>query len=384
MLIKYLLLPLFLFLTLACNSEKTSETEEKQTSEVSNYADQVDIKHARGFNIEYFKDYKIASIINSADTLKYILLEKGAPRPQGYPNAQIVEIPVQTAVAMSSMHIGLFEFLESEKILTGIGNLEYVYSPSVLSQIKAGKIAEVGRDQGLNEEKLIEMHPGIVMTVGSPGTKSDHYQILKQAQIPVLANSEWIEKTPLARAEWVKLIAALLNKEKLVNEKFGKIEAEYDRLAALATGSKTKPTVLSGLNTKDAWFMPSGDGYMSKFFQDAGAEYHWKDKKSEGSLPLNFEAVYPLALEADYWINVGFSHRDSKRTILEQDSRYSDFKAFKSGKMYSYNGKVNELGANDFFESGTVSPQIVLADLVKIFHPEILPDHQLVYYKQLQ
>ncbi|NIJ55312.1 ABC transporter substrate-binding protein [Dyadobacter arcticus] len=367
-----------------CNTKKSTKTEEKRTTEASDYQNQVQIKHAQGFTIEYFKDYKIASIISPADTLKYILLEKGTPRPKGYPNAQIVEIPVKSAVAMSSMHIGLFEFLVSENTLTGLGNLQYVYSPSVITQIKAGKIVEVGRDQGLNEEKLIEMHPGVVITVGSPGTKSDHYQILTQAEIPVLVNSEWIEKTPLARAEWVKLIAALLNKEKLVNEKFGKLESEYNRLAALAAGSKEKPTLISGLNTKDAWFLPSGDSYMSKFFQDAGADYHWKDKKAEGSLPLNFEAVYPFALDADYWVNVGFSKSDTKKDILSQDSRYSDFKAFKSGKMYSYNAKVNDMGSNDFFESGTVNPHIVLADLIKIFHPEILPEHRLVYYKQLQ
>jgi iron complex transport system substrate-binding protein len=368
----------------ACNHDNSSQTDQKTTSEESNYADQAEIKHAKGFTLEYFKDYKIASIIGSADTLQYILLENGASRPQGFPSAQVVHIPITSAVAMSSMHIGLFEFLESESILTGLGNLQYVYSPSVIARIKAGKVAAVGRDQGLNEEKLIEMNPGIVITVGSPGTKSDHYQILKQAKIPVLTNSEWIENTPLARAEWVKLIAALLNKEKLVNEKFGKLEAEYNRLAGLAKASENKPSLISGLNTKDAWFLPSGDSYMSRFFQDAGADYHWKDNKAEGSLPLNFEAVYPYALEADFWVNVGFSKSDTKNSILSQDSRYSDFKAFKTGKIYSYNAKVNEQGSNDFFESGTVNPHLVLADLIKIFHPEIVPEHKLIYYKQLQ
>jgi iron complex transport system substrate-binding protein len=159
----------------------------------------------------------------------------------------------------------------------------------------------------------------------------------------------------------------LLNKEKLVNEKFAKIESEYERLRKLAAGSETKPSIISGLNTKDAWFLPSGDGYMAQFFRDAGADYHWSNTKSSGSLPLNFESVYPIALKADYWVNVGFGKNDTRKDILAQDSRYADFNAYKSGKMFSYNNLVNEQGSNDFFESGNVKPHIVLSDLIKIF-----------------
>jgi iron complex transport system substrate-binding protein len=385
---KFFLLPLLLFIILGCNSEKPSEKAKESTNENSTYTDKIQVKHAKGFTIEYFSNCKILNIVNSfektADTLQYILLEKDTPRPEGFDNAQVIQIPVQSMVAMSSMHIGLLEFLDSQDILTGLGNLQYVYSPVIIEMIKAGKVSEVGRDQGLNEEKLVEMNPGVVMTIGSPGSKIDHYQILKQAGIPVLINSEWIEKTPLARAEWVKLTAALLNKEKLVNEKFAKIESEYERLTKLAASTSAKPSVISGLNTKDAWFLPSGDGYMAQFFRDACSDYHWSDRKSEGSLPLNFESVYPIALKADYWVNVGFDQHDSKKSILSQDSRYSDFKAYQTGQIFSYNNKVNAQGSNDFFESGTVNPHFVLADLIKIFHPELLPDHQLVYYKQLK
>lgn len=284
---------------------------------------------------------------------------------------------------MSSMHIGLLEFIDSEHILTGLGSLQYVYSTSVIEMIKAGKVAEVGRDNGLNQEKLVEMHPDLVMTVGSPGAKKDSYSILKQAGIPVLTNSEWIEITPLARMEWVKLAAALLNKEKLVNEKFDAIEQEYKSLAALAATAGSKPSVLSGLNTKDVWYLPNGENYMSQFLKDAGANYHWGNTKGGGSLTLNFEAVYPIALQADFWVNVGFDPNDTRKSILAQDNRYADFKAAKTGNLYSYNHRVNAQGSNDFFESGTTQPHKVLADLIHIFHPTLLPRHQLVYYKKL-
>ncbi|MGG7666725.1 ABC transporter substrate-binding protein [Dyadobacter sp. BHUBP1] len=346
-----------------------------------------EIHHARGFKIAYFKDFKLVSIINpfggKDDTLQYILQKKDAAMPAGYPRAQRIEIPVKSLVAMSSMHIGLLGFLNAEHVLTGLGNLQYVYSPKVIDMIKAGKIAEVGRDQGLNDEKVIEMRPDLIMTIGNPGGKMEHYHILKEAGIPVLINSEWVEQTPLARAEWVKLMAALLDKEELVNQKFTQIETEYERLSALAQKATKKPMVLSGLNTKDAWFLPGGNSYMARFFKDAGADYPWKNDPATGSLPLSFEAVYPFALKADYWLNVGFDSRDTRKSIIAQDTRYADFKAVHTGRLYSYNRLVNDQGSNDFFESGSVNPNSVLADMVRIFHPELLPDHQLIYYKQL-
>ncbi len=315
--------------------------------------------------------------------MQYILQKKGANAPQGYPRAQHIEIPVQSLAAMSSMHVGLLGFLDAENVLTGLGSLQYVYSPKVVEMIKAGKVVEVGRDQGLNDEKLIEMHPGVVMTIGNPGGKMDHYRLLKEAGIPVLINSEWVERTPLARAEWVKLMAALLDKEALVNEKFAEVESEYGKLTALAANATPKPSVLSGLNTKDAWFIPGGNSYMARFFKDAGAYYPWNNTPDAGSLPLSFESVYPFALKADFWLNVGFDIRDTQPAILALDARYGDFKAFKTGKLYSYNRVVSETGSNDFFESGSVNPHKVLADMIRIFHPELLPNHRFVYYKQL-
>lgn len=384
----YFLLLFSLFLFSACNQEKTQYKKEPSKIGKNTYTAQAKINHAQGFTITYHNNYKIVSILSpletGTDTSKYILLERGTARPKGFEKAQVIEIPLRNIVATSSMHVALLEFLDSQDIITGLSNPEYIYSAKVQALIKAGNVANIGRDQGLNDEKLVEMHPDAVMAMGGPGTKTDHYRVLAQAGIPVLINSEWIEKTPLARAEWVKLVAALVNKEKLVNEKFGKIEMEYARLAQLAKKVKDKPSIISGLNTKDAWFLPNGDSYMSQFFRDAGGDYHWSSTKSTGSLPLNFESVYPVALEADAWLNVGFDKNDTKANILAQDSRYSDFKAYKSGRMFSYNGRVNDQGANDFFESGTVNPHTVLADLIKILHPELLPGHDLVYYKQLK
>ncbi len=381
------LIVFFLITIQGCNQDKQATQNAEVTADTETGFEKTIIRHAKGFRIDYFAGYKLISIINpfggDGDTLRYVLQRKGENATKDYPDAQRIEIPLKSMAAMSSMHVGLLGFLDVENTLVGLGSLQYVYSPKVIALIKTGHVVEVGRDQGLNDEKLIEMQPGLVMTIGNPGGKIDHYRILREAGIPVLINSEWVERTPLARAEWVKLMAALLDKEEMVNKKFAHIESEYNRLAALASRAGTKPTVLSGLNTKDAWFLPGGDSYMSQFFRDAGSDYHWSDDKTTGSLPMSFEAVYPFALQADYWMNVGFDARDTRKSIVNQDTRYGDFKATKTGHVYSYNQRINERGSNDFFESGNVNPHTVLADMIRIFHPELLPDHQLVYYKQL-
>jgi len=212
------------FAVLACLQLVTCTTSsslyEKTESEFSGknlFPEKVKVTHAKGFLIDYHNHYKVLKILSpfekSTDTMSYLLLQRGTPRPKGYPEIPVIEIPVRSLVVMSSLHIGLVGFLEAEDILTGMGNLKYVSSPKVLERIKTGKVAEVGKDQGINEELLVLMHPDLVMTTGSPVSKINRYQSLSEAGVPVLINSEWIETTPLGRAEWVKLLAALLNKE---------------------------------------------------------------------------------------------------------------------------------------------------------------------------
>lgn len=349
---------------------------------------QVAIRYAKGFTIRYSGPYKFVSIMSpfdkSVDTVRYVLVPRGTPAPKGYAPSQVIDIPLRSIVAMSSMHVGLAEFLGAEDLIVGLGNLKYVSSPKVIQRIDAGKVREVGRDQTINDEQVITMQPDLLMAMGSPTARLDHYSTIRGAGVPVLINSEWVETTPLGRAEWVKLLAALTNRETLVNQKFATVEQAYNRLAALTKTVAKKPTILSGMNSKDAWFVPDGDSYMTRFFLDAGGRYPWVNRRATGSLPLNFEAVYPVALKADYWLNVGMMSVDSKQAVLAKDVRYADFNAFKTGRMYSYTKRVNSRGSNDFWESGAVNPHLVLADLIRILHPDLLPKHQLVYYQQLK
>jgi iron complex transport system substrate-binding protein len=344
------------------------------------------IQYSKGFSIEYFENYKLVNIVNNfsdkSDTLHYLLVQRGTPAPTNHPGAIVIQIPVQKMVVTSSMHVGMAEFAEAADVITGLADAKYVSSPVVRKNLAAGKVLEVGNGSTMNHELIISMKPDLLMTMGSPDALFNSYQPLTGAGIPVMMNAEWLETDPLGRSEWVKLMAALLNKEELVNQKFDTLVQEYNRMKALATAVKEKPEVVVGLPFKGSWFVPDGDSYFTQFLKDAGAKYHWSDVISKGSLGLNFETVAPIALKADFWLNM--SNAQTKAEIAAADERYTKFNPYRKGTMYNCNKRTNDIGANDYWESGAVNPHLILADLITIFHPDLVPGHQLVYYKQLQ
>lgn len=369
----------------ACEQAPKQVNQQSTAAPQDLFPEKAEVKHAQGFTLSYHGNYKVVHILNHfenhSDTLQYILVQRGTPPPPHDPKAQVVEIPVRHLVGMSSMHVGLVDFAESADVLVGLGNLKYVSSSRVIQNIAADKVKEVGRGGEMNQELLIALQPDLVMAVGSPDATFSRYQTLIGAGVPVLLNTEWLETTPLGRAEWVKLMAALLNKEKLVNEKFADVEREYLQLAALTKTTTSKPTIITGMPYKGTWSVPDGDSYMAHFLKDAATTYHWSNVAGKGSLQLDFERVAPIALKADFWLNVGYV--DSREDIAAKDVRYKDFRPYKQGTIYNNNKRVNDRGANDYWESGAVNPHLILADIIRILHPEVLPTHELVYYKQL-
>jgi iron complex transport system substrate-binding protein len=345
------------------------------------------VNFANGFTISYVPGGKVITILSPFEqkttATRYLLVPRGAARPAGYADAIVVETPIRTLVGLSSMHVALVDFLGADDVLVGLGNLKYASAPRVRQRIAAGKILEAGQGKELHNEQLIAQHPDLVMATGWPGEGLTRYQTLQAAGVPVMINSEWVESTPLGRAEWVKVVAALLNQEDLVNQKFGQVVRDYQRLATLGHRAAKKPSVIVGLPFKDVWHVPDTDSYMAQFLRDAGTTYQWdKTKSPQGSLALSFEAVAPVALAADYWLQTGTA--TTRAEIVAQDARYAAFAPFKAGRLYNNNRRTNAQGSNDYWESGAVRPDLVLSDLIRILHPELLPTWQLYYYQPVK
>jgi iron complex transport system substrate-binding protein len=376
---------LCLLLLLSCGRSDKKPASPGTTSTTVSPA-RTQIKYAQGFTIDYFDGYKEVKILNhsaaSADTLDYLLLPAGAAVPEGHAHAQVIRIPVQSMIVMGSPHIAQADFAGVADRITGVGDGQYVICPVVREGLKSGRVRQVGLESSLNNELVITMRPGVLMTMTNPDAAFGSYKTLMEAGIPVLPNADWLETTPLGKAEWVKLMGALTDREDLVNRKFDSVGQAYQRLAAIGKASAVKPSVIIGMPFKGTWYMPAGGSYMAQLLRDAGAGYHWSDTKGTGSLALSFETVAPVALKADFWLDVG--DVDSKADVLARDPRYQAFRAFRSGAVYNYNRRVNGAGASDYWESGAVNPQWVLADLIRILHPDAMPADTLTYYKQIK
>ncbi len=347
------------------------------------------IRYARGFSLTAHENYQLVCIFNpfqaQNDTLKYLLLRQDMPVPDGYPEAQVIRVPVKRIAVTSSMHVGLVTFLEATDALKAIGEVRYIYSENVIDRVRKGEIIEISNGATINEEKLIALQPDLLMETGRPDMGAGSYRTLTDAGIPVIFNLEWMENTPLGRAEWVKLMAALLDRENAAAHQFAMIESNYLDYAQRTADVRESPRVLLGNNLKDTWHMPGGKSFMAQLLHDAGASYEWEDTAETGSLALAFEAVYPFALEADFWMNMYTGSPDDTREALRtMDSRYQDFKAFRNGQLYTFTKRINAQGANDYWETGAFRPDLVLADFVKILHPELAPDHSFYFYKKME
>jgi iron complex transport system substrate-binding protein len=208
------------------------------------------------------------------------------------------------------------------------------------------------------------------------------YRPMLDLGIPVLLNSEWMEETMLGRTEWVKVLGTLLGKEELAQKKFDEVEKKYLELAELGRNAETKPLVIGGLPYKGMWSIAGSKSYISNLLTDAGANWNWAKDTSTVSLQLDFESVYPIGVEADYWIRAGSA--TSKQQLLATDSRFSDFKSFQNGNVFNYNKRISPNGmGNDYWESGIVNPHLILGDLISILHPELKND-SLFYYQKLE
>jgi len=344
------------------------------------------LNFAHGFRIDYYDGYREVSIVNrmagKTDTLRYLLVDSGVAAPTNRPGIPVITTPVRQFVVQSSVHVALADFAGVADRISGLGSFQYINSPIVREGIRAGKVKETGVDSRINSELVISMHPGVLIAMTNPDAAFGQYKPLMDAGIPVMPDAEWLETTPLGRAEWVKLIGALVDREDSVAKKFDSVVRAYERLAAIGSAAKEKPTVIVNMPFKGTWYLPAGGNYQTQLLRDAGAAYPWADTKGTNSLSLTFEAVAPVALKADYWLNIGYV--DSKNDILARDPRYSGFHAFQTGALYNYNKQVNDLGSNDYWESGIVNPQLILADLIRILHPGLLPQDTLHYYKPLK
>lgn len=363
----------------ACRQEK-GDTEQRNSGENSQ-----ELRYAEGFRIRTIGTARMVEVTypfqGATEGYRYLLVPKGHEAPPHEEGTRIIRIPVSSIVCTSTTHIPLLDYLGETDKLMGFPGTDYISSPQMRQRINEAKVTELGIDKGMNMELLAALRPELVMGY----TMTSDYGQFKKVEalgIPVVLNAEYLEKHPLGRAEWIKFMALFFGKEKEADSVFRGIESNYLKTKSLVENVSHRPTVMSGIVYGDAWFLPGGQNYASRLLEDAGCQYLWGDDPSRGFLELSFESVYEKAHGADLWIGVGSFKNLAE--IRAADERYTRFKPYQQKQVFTYDARHGEKGGSEFLELGYLRPDIILNDLVRIAHPDLLPEYTLYFHQKLE
>jgi len=382
----YLLLLSLLFL-FNCNEKREAKKESVPSLPPSKTINN-SIAYAEGFDIKTNPNFSILTISNpwpnAKKTYQYVLISKENAAKTTFMIDQydgIIITPIKDIVVTSTTHIPALELLNVENTLVGFPGTDYISSKKTRQRIDKKLVREIGQNDQLNTEILLELNPNVVVGFGVDGT-SKSLNTIKKSNIPVIYNGDWVETNPLAKAEWIKFFGILYNKEKEADSIFKTIETNYKAAKKLAQTVAKRPTVISGALHKDVWYLPSGTSPEAQFLKDANVNYLYSDTKGKGSLSLSLETVFLKAKNADLWLSP--SYYASMEDLKQANSFYTKFDAFKNNKIYSFSNSTGETGGITYYELGFAHPDLVLKDIIKVCHPELLPNYNPYFFKPLK
>jgi iron complex transport system substrate-binding protein len=362
----------------------------KELTETISKGEVLKLKYAQGFSATTYDTHTVLEIKNpwpnANETYKYILgpLKMEAPKvlsgQYDFHNIDI-ETPVQNIVVTSTTHIPALELLGVEETLVGFPGSDYISSESIRERIDKGQVRELGKNEGINTEVLLELQPDLVVGFGVDGTNKT-FNTIKKAGIPVIYNGDWVETSVLAKAEWIKFFGILYNKQAEADSIFNRIEADYLEAKTLAKSVTKQPTVLCGAMHKDVWYLPSGTSAEAQFLKDANVNYLWQDTEAKGSLSLSFETVFEKGRHADLWLSP--SYYTNLEALENGSHHYTKFDAFQNKTVFSFSNTTGATGGVLYYELGTARPDLVLKDIIKICHPDLLENYQPYFFKALE
>jgi len=367
---------LCLFFLASCISRnKTSLEVFKQNIYIPEYASGFKILGAENFAstlIQITNPWQGAKDI----TMSYFVSRNGEQAPAGF-NGPIIPAGAKQIVCMSSSYIAMLDALGEINRIVGVSGIDYIANPYILAH--KDSIKDLGPE--MNYELLISLKPDVVLLYGIGDAQTAVTDKLKELSIPYLYMGEYLEESPLGKAEWMLVLSELTDKREEGMKIFREIPKRYYALKTLTDSVKQRPTVMFNTPWNDSWVMPSTQSYMAQLVTDAGADYIYKENTSNSSTPIGLETAYKLIQKADYWINVGMaSTLDELKTV---NPKFADAKAVREKTVYNNNLRTTPTGGNDYWESAVVRPDIVLRDLIHIFHPELVSD-SLYYYRHLE
>jgi iron complex transport system substrate-binding protein len=366
----------FIIILLSLNSCQSGIKENVSQSK-QNYK-KMQLEHAQSFELSDAGGYKLLKIYRKRKKddfyEAFALVPEGGKAPEN--DMQSIPVPCKKIICLSSTQLTYFFALDDINDIVAINSSRHLFNKAMNARIEQGKVKRVGKEGHFNIELIAGINPDVIFV--SP-YKAGGYDALKNLGIPLVPMAAYDEKTPLGRSEWVKMIAPFIGKEKEADSIFNQLSKRYTGLQKLAAKVKKRPTVFSGKMRSGTWYIPGGKSFYANYFRDAGAQYIIDDEK-QGAYPLDFESVYTKAAQCDYWrILVPEPTGFDRKALISQDTRYGDFKAYQEGNVIMCN-----IREKPFYEQNAMKPDVILADYIHFFHPELLPKHRPEFYELLK
>ena len=370
---KKLLSALFLTLLLgACGTVRKSEKQNTNRNFTVEYADL--------FRVERDTAYTLVTLIdpwNTTRTLRrYVLVDRERDLPDELPEGTLLRTPLQRVAVFASVHCSILGQLEATNAVAGVCEPHYIKTDSILAGLSNGRIADLGQAYAPDIERIIGIEPEAIIT--SP-VENIGYGRVEKIGVPLVEGIDYMESTPLGRAEWIRFFGLLFGKEREADSIFRGTEQRYNELRERTKGVTHRPSVLPEKKISAVWYVPGGESYVAHLFRDAGAEYAWKEDNNSGSLALPFETVFERCGDAEFWLLKYNKPTDMTYGDLQNEyAPYQHFEAFRKRNVYGCNTTYVP-----YYEEAPMHPDRVLADFVWIFHPELMPDYAPRYFQKL-
>ena len=352
-----------------------------KTSSALSQEEIIPLKYAENLTLVKGDGYTEARLRNPWDTTKvlqtYILVEKDKPMPDHLPPGTIVRTPLSKALVYTGVHCALIHELGMVKSIGGICELQYIKVPEIIEGCRKGTIVNAGEGTNPDIEKIIDLHPDALLL--SPYENSGGHGQVEKLKVPIIECADYMETSALGSAEWIRFYGLLFHQSAKADSIFAIVEKNYNELKALASSQAKKPKVMCELKSGSAWYVPGGRSTTGKLYKDAGGDYLFDSYPNSGAVPLSFETVFDKAQDADVWLMKYNQASDKTLSGIREDySPYANFKAFKERNVYGCN-----TGYHTYYEDFPFHPDLVLKDLIKIFHPSLLPEYELKYFSKL-
>lgn len=345
------------------------------------------VSYAKRLHIERSEEYSQISVINPWQGAEGVLhtwhlVPAGKALPDTLDPGKVIRVPVRKVICMSTTHTAMISALGETASVCGFSGTGFLYDTILRANVDKGLIHDVGYEDNLNKELILKLDPDLVIVYGVGSESSGYIGKLREMGIRILFNADYLEEDPLGKAEWIKLFGSLFSKEEMADSIFRYTEEQYINLRNFISGnSETRPEVMLGLPFRDTWYVSPGNSYISALINDAGGNYLWSGTVSQFSMPMGIESVYTRALSADYWLNSGTAA--SLQDIETIDPRLAQLPCFKNGNVFNNDRRFKSSGGNDYWESGAVYPHLLLRDIASIFHPELFPEKEYMFYRKL-